>query len=435
MESSYDPPVALTARDAQATVSMPQDPSSRSGAPGSTPHLDGPMVTWSPTSTSLGPEDPKETMAPLVTVVDSALGAHTSQHTGAGPPSSETLAIASKSSRTRTYSDPAKPTMQSEQTTASASHTSTSTIEERHGTDLPVPDLQDTTSAAAATEPSSEEPTGPQPKTGVASETPAPYPLSSGGVVVGHHTVRVGEEQTFGSGASATLISVLKHGESTFVVYDHNSTAPAGSARKGGSSHFTSAADDIVSMNSRSQYVVDGQTLAPSSPITLTGNAGPVTFRMLTSSSRTFVAIGSTTTIPLFEASSSAVPLAFTKASDGNFVLHGTTLASGKPVTVGEGIDRTTLRMTTVSGAPAVVVDGTTTKLLGHAPVASSAGQSVSGSLPPVITHASAPPVGPASTSDRRVTTSATSTSGATRGASRLSAWSALMLILLGFVP
>jgi hypothetical protein len=49
----------------------------------------------------------------------------------------------------------------------------------------------------------------------------------------------------------------------------------------------------------QSEYVVNGRTFAPGLPITLTGDNGPVTFQLLTSASSTFVALGTTTTIPL----------------------------------------------------------------------------------------------------------------------------------------
>jgi hypothetical protein len=127
-----------------------------------------------------------------------------------------------------------------------------------------------------------------------------------------------------------------------------------------------------ITVNSTSQYVVNGQTFAPNSPITLPGKEGPVTYHMLTSNSRTYVAIGTSSPVLLAGAkekttsTDDGLDLKFTRAPNGNFVLHGTTLVPGEPVTIGHGLSKTTLGVTTVNSTPAIVLGGSITELLGH---------------------------------------------------------------------
>lgn len=181
----------------------------------------------------------------------------------------------------------------------------------------------------------------------------------------------------------------------------------------------------FISKNSLSEYVINGETLAPSSPVTVTGEEGPVTIRMLTSSSRTLVALGTTTTLDTSGKSSSPSPLAFTRASDGNVVLHGTTLASGVLITIGDVGHRTTLRLTTVSNAPAIVVNGNTTELLGHNTQTRRPSVSKSISLP-VITDVSTPVAPSRTISSVR---SVTSDSGDDQRAGRRSSWSCMIVV------
>ena len=175
------------------------------------------------------------------------------------------------------------------------------------------------------------------------------------------------------SGISEDRVSSLEHNGRTFANHKGPSTifAQTSSIANPGKTSETFARP-AISLDSKSHFIVDGKTLAPSLPITLQGKDGPVTFRMLTLSSSTYIAIDSSQPVPLAgdpetrTSSHVMVALAFTQASDGNFVLNGTTLASGQPITLGTGDMRTTLRMTTVSSTPAVVLDGTTTELLGY---------------------------------------------------------------------
>lgn len=129
---------------------------------------------------------------------------------------------------------------------------------------------------------------------------------------------------------------------------------------------------------------------------------------MVTTGTQTYIAVGTSTTIRLADAdakdettSDRLAGLEFTRASDGNFVLHGTTLVPGRAITVGSGSSTTTLRITTVQNTPAVIVDGTLTRKLGHdepskigVPSASLPAVTTPPS-PPTITHTAADPTSP----------------------------------------
>lgn len=133
---------------------------------------------------------------------------------------------------------------------------------------------------------------------------------------------------------------------------------------------------------------------------------------MLTTDTKTYIAVGTSTTILLADAdpkdktsTDRLAGLEFTRASDGNFVLHGTTLVPGQAITVGSGSLTTTLKITTVQHTPAVVVDGTLTRKLGHNEPSRVGVPSAS--LPAVTTPPS-PPANTHATADQ-ATSSATS--------------------------
>lgn len=215
-------------------------------------------------------------------------------------------------------------------------------------------------------------------------------------VVVQGETFTLGAVRTVGSGASVTTISLLQQSGSTYALYGHTATilitSPAVKTRTATAPRSRSSIvpQPTISRNSRSQFVVDGQTLAPGLPITLHEEGSPETFRMLTSSSHTYVAIGTSTTIMLADnpatvaSDESIATLHFLQALDGNFVLHGTTLVSGYPVTIGSGSAKTTLRLTTISSKPAVVLDETVTEQLGRVTPSSHITSSPDLSLPSI---------------------------------------------------
>ena len=177
--------------------------------------------------------------------------------------------------------------------------------------------------------------------------------------------------QTIGSGDTATTVSLLEQSGSTFVVYDGTSIERVRDSERTQQQSASQGGLEL-STNSGGQYVVNGQTFAPSSPITLSKEGGPVTYRMFISDSMTYVAIGTSTTVALAEGkpthatSNVYTEFEFTRASNGDFVLHGTSLSPGEPITVGIGASKTTLRIITISSTPAIVIDGSHTRFLGH---------------------------------------------------------------------
>lgn len=164
-----------------------------------------------------------------------------------------------------------------------------------------------------------------------------------------------------------------------------------------------------ISTDSQGQYVVDGQIFAPGQPLTLSKEAGPATYRMLVKGGDTYIAIGTSTTVPFGTPTDDVAAMKFTRASDGNFVLHGTTLVSGEPITIGSGDSQTTLRMTTVHSNPAVIIDGTLTERLGHN---TSSSQVISSNHLPVITNGP-DPMGTAGPSNSEGQKTSSSVSGA----------------------
>ncbi|KAK5172279.1 uncharacterized protein LTR77_003917 [Saxophila tyrrhenica] len=433
LEGFYDPPIALTPKAVEARVSTFADPDLPKASPSLA--VTGPEATWYPKASSLTSAEVVAPIDPLATIVKSGLKARPTHHTRHSTHSLDNNAskvsnVASTS--TRIDSDTSERTAQNSNAGASWSPDPASTAVESHSRAGPRP--TDTTPISPSRTTHGTENDSRWTSQSLPDEMPAPHAITSdGGVIIGKHTLQPGEEKTIGNGAATAIVSVYESAGSTFVVYNHTSTTTLEEASLESRTNIAPTTSDLVSLNSKTQYVVSGQTLAPSSPITLEDNDGPVTFRMLTASSSTFIAIGTTTTVPLIPTTSDADPLAFTKASDGNFVLHGTTLADGKPITVGDRGDRTTLRMISVSGRPGVGVDGTTTRMLEHGHVSSNVASS-SDSLPE-ITYVSAPPPGPASSATSTPTTT-TVRSGSNTSAPWLARWFAIVvLFLVGFGP
>ena len=209
--------------------------------------------------------------------------------------------------------------------------------------------------------------------------------------VVNGATLSLGETMTLGSGSSGTTISLIEHRGSTFVAYGSTSTTPIRQIQGAEPiRHASSLTQSTISQDYRDSWIVNGETFAPGSVITLGGERDPKTFSMLTSIGHTFIAIGTSTTIPFGTKSSANPPLDFTRASNGNFVLSGTTLKPGKPITIGSAGAETTLKVTLLNSTPAILLDGTATDLLGVATLSSDIAPSSATGLP-VITQALTP--------------------------------------------
>lgn len=148
--------------------------------------------------------------------------------------------------------------------------------------------------------------------------------------------------------------------------------------------------------------VVDGEMLQTGQAITLGTGRTKTTLSLQTQAAgKTWLAYGTSVAIaidPILPSSSPARDLgsdedglAFTQASDGNFVLHGTTLLPGESITIGSGRSQTTLAVTTLQSGPAIVIDGRTTQQLAHPFTSTSrvslpaVTQQPSGTPPPVV--------------------------------------------------
>ena len=368
---SYDPPIAISERAIMAQATTSTAPESRKASPCHAPSFNGPDQTWTVKETSLTSKyNPINGLGSIVYATNGPDrtygkdGFKTKTQLSEFPPASRGGLSEQPDGSTGSDSKNGIPTVgieSSKQLSGTESHT--------------------TMLGLGTSDPRKTAKSGPSDPI---SPTHTRAIILSSGVLVDGVTLRPGRIETIGSVGPPTPVSMLEDGGSTFLVYGQTSTELV----KG--SEAVDHPTPTVSLNSKSQFVVNGQTLAPGTPITLDGEDGPVTFRMLTTSSHTFIAIGTSETVPLGGTTSiqSDAALAFTQASDGNFVLHGTTLASGKPVTIGTGSFQTTLRMTTVNSTPAIILDGSLTELLGHATQPETSSSSIETSLPAIIkTH------------------------------------------------
>ncbi|KAK3719010.1 hypothetical protein LTR37_004573 [Vermiconidia calcicola] len=194
--------------------------------------------------------------------------------------------------------------------------------------------------------------------------------------------------------------------------FEGEPTGPLGGPPSISSTTYAEDMSEIFLENSKSSYIVGGQTFAPGSPITLGGESSVVTYRMLTSSSQTFIAVGTTTTVPLDDKASSSPISAFIEASRGNFVLHGATLQSGESVTIGSSSSKSTLRMTTGRNPPELVVDESVTIPLEPAATCNNSSLPAKTSLPAIIRASTSRDSVPSPSSLSSNTSTKTSSSG-----------------------
>ena len=105
--------------------------------------------------------------------------------------------------------------------------------------------------------------------------------------------------------------------------------------------------DEVITADSASQYVVDGQTLAPGAPaITVSGT--PISL----AASSAYVAVGSST-IPL---------------QDGNALIPPTIVVNGQVITANSASQFVVGGQTLTPGAPAVTIHGTPVSVPAHVP-------------------------------------------------------------------
>ncbi|KAK4629721.1 hypothetical protein CLAFUW4_08520 [Fulvia fulva] len=140
-----------------------------------------------------------------------------------------------------------------------------------------------------------------------------------------------------------------------------------------------------VSQDDQGNFIVNGKTFAPGLPVTLTRSGTTVAASMLTSSGRTFIALGTASTVPLGDigaGSSYSLPPVVTATSsishavytaagitfeaneDGELVFSSKTVALGGSVTLGSGSSIRTIFVTNLGNQTAIVVGNTTTARL-----------------------------------------------------------------------
>ena len=202
---------------------------------------------------------------------------------------------------------------------------------------------------------------------------------STGGVVLKGHTLEINSIQTLGSGTQATTVNVYTSNDSTYIALGNSATLMIQPTRTKSPAQPTKANDPVVSEVNPGTIVVDGQTLALHSPITVTENGSPLTVQMLTSKGKTFIALGTTKTVrfgetpastKIHEATYAADSMTFTAGADGDLIIDGKTIRPGHVVTLKSGSEEITVGATSLREKPAVVIDGTTTEIL--RPVSSS---------------------------------------------------------------
>ena len=157
---------------------------------------------------------------------------------------------------------------------------------------------------------------------------------SGGNIVLGGHTLNSHSVQTIGSGSEATTVSIATDDGSTYMILGTSATFLIPPTTHGPLARPTHGINPVISEIGPGTFVVDGQTLALHSPITVTENGSPVTVRILTSNGETYIALGTTTTIPFGDAS---VPTSVAVSPSGTVENHAavTHMASSTSTSAG----------------------------------------------------------------------------------------------------
>lgn len=413
ISDSYDPPRALSARDVAASPTMAHAPAATTATP---------RQTWVPVPVTALPPTGKATTT----------SAHTHAAESPAPEHSSATTAASHDTAKSAHDTEADSTTAPEHSSAStaASHDTAIFAHDTEADSTSTQTVQSTIWANVITT-SIDYSSSPSQQTGtqstLASDTEAPHdldqstdkgstlgaedtktPTSPGahgapspflrpqplvdqnGVSVESRTLTLGQALTLGDGPSKTTLSLEVQESRTLLRYG---TSAVALVPPGAPSHADEFGGHTVYQLSSSVYVVESQTLKPGSAVTIGHGQSAVIYRIIASAGHTWLAAGTSTTGPMreSEAPTSSVDLgdlAFTRAPDGNFALDGTTLVSGKTVTVGSGKDKTTLAITSLQSVPAIVIDGSMTAQLSQAPKRANKSSSVGGSatLPPLFT-------------------------------------------------
>lgn len=374
---SYDPPRALSARHAAASPTRAHAPVVTTATP---------RQTWQPVPVTAAPaeEEPSGANGDLQSsqtrVADPAKTASRSEQDAAQP----WAGTEPDSTRTQTIQS----TIWADVITTSIDYGSNDGIETTAGFDNQSRSQGSVNSQSASMEidtdgiPVSNAHSGaPSAETaplGPPSSYLRPQPLvSEDGVSVLGETLTLNDVLTVGNGPTKTTLSLEVQNGNTVLLYG---TSAAALVLDLYPEHFEG---HTLYHLSGGEYVVGSQTLVPGTAITVGGGDEKVTYSMGTSGGDTWLAAGTSTRrvfhpAPTTSSSVDFDDLAFTQASNGDFVLHGTTLEPGEPITIGSGQDRTTLAITSLQSLPAIVIDGTMTAQLSHAPVRANSSISLS---------------------------------------------------------
>lgn len=189
--------------------------------------------------------------------------------------------------------------------------------------------------------------------------------------LVSEQPLALGSPVTLGSGPAATLVAIHTSNSQTILVVG-SSTSTLAAVPPSAAIPAATVGAQILTPNSKNQYVVGIQTLAPGVPITLgSGDAvTPVVLR--TSGGHTIVIAGSSTQTlsagltPGIVAAPAALTIGsqvLTANSEGQYAVGTQTLAPGSPITLGSGNAATPVSLQT-SGSQTVLVAGSVTSTL-----------------------------------------------------------------------
>lgn len=184
---------------------------------------------------------------------------------------------------------------------------------------------------------------------------------SEGQCAAGSQTLAPGSPITLASGSAATPVLLQTTSSNTVLIVGSSTTTLIGAATA--APQPLTIGPYVVSVNSRNQYIVGSQTLAPGSPITLGSDAAATPVSLQTSGSQTFLIAGSTTST-LAAVATALQPITIgsqvvTANAEDQYVVGSQTLTPGGAITVSG---------TPVSLAPsgAQVVVGTSTEGVGN---------------------------------------------------------------------
>ncbi|KAL6721357.1 hypothetical protein ACLMJK_000460 [Lecanora helva] len=189
-------------------------------------------------------------------------------------------------------------------------------------------------------------------------------------------TLALGSPITLGSGSAATSVMLQTANSQTFLVVGSSSTVLPANPTAAPKPPVFSLGSHIITADSKSQFILGSQTLAPNSPIIVgTGSAGTSVLLQVTNS-QTLLVVGSSTSV--LPANPTATPLSpvlslgshvITANSQNQYVLESQTLALDSPITFGSGSAATPIMLQTTNSQTVLIV-GSSTSTLAASPTA-----------------------------------------------------------------